>query len=400
MSKATPTLSKHQHGFHDLDSQLESLRQHELFRTRRVLESPQSREVVVNGRKLLNFSSNDYLGLANDPRIAEAFQEGVRKWGTGSGASHLISGHTRAHHVLEEALADFVGRPRALLYSSGYAANVGVINALLSVGDHVFEDRLNHASLLDGGWISRAEFHWFEHRNTQQLGCMAREVQPHNSRRLIVSDGVFSMDGDQCKLNELIECADQTESWLHIDDAHGLGVLGERGQGTVDPGRYSTQDVPVLIGTLGKAFGTSGAFVAGEDALIETLIQRSRNYIFTTAMPASLAVATHRSLEIVASESWRRQRLRELVDTFQTGVKTLNLPVPDSLSPIQPLILSDTQKTLRVARKLEASGFFVVPIRPPTVPVDTSRLRITFTAAHTLTDVERLLEAIQMALAG
>ena len=392
-------MSKHEHGFHDLETNLDALRSHQLFRTRRIVESPQDREIVVDGRTLLNFSSNDYLGLAADPRIAEAFQEGIRTWGTGSGASHLISGHTAAHHALEEELAAFVERPRALLYGSGYAANVGVINALLSVGDQVFEDRLNHASLLDGGWISRADFHWFEHRDIQQLQCLVAERANLPCRRLIVSDGVFSMDGDQCHLDELIALAQRSDSWLQIDDAHGLGVYGEHGKGTVDPARYSTQDVPVLIGTLGKSFGTAGAFVAGEEALIETLIQKSRNYIFTTAMPAALAFATSRSLEIVKYESWRRDRLKSLVRRFQEGVRTLNLPVPESSSPIQPLVLGDTHTTLSVSRSLEDQGCFVVPIRPPTVPVDTSRLRITFTAAHSEEDVDRLLNALDTACA-
>ncbi|MCY4095749.1 MAG: 8-amino-7-oxononanoate synthase [Gammaproteobacteria bacterium] len=390
-------MSKHEHGFRDLEARLDVLRTRQLFRTRRIVESPQGREIVVDGRSLLNFSSNDYLGLASDPRIAEAFQEGIRTWGSGSGASHLISGHTAAHHALEEELADFVERPRALLFGSGYAANVGVINALLSIGDQVFEDRLNHASLLDGGWISRADFQWFEHRDMDQLRCLVERGADRLGRRLIVSDGIFSMDGDQCRLDELIAIAQRTESWLQIDDAHGIGVYGPHGKGTVDPARYATQDVPVLIGTLGKAFGTAGAFVAGEEALIETLVQRSRNYIFTTAMPAALACATSRSLKIVQQESWRRSRLTSLVRRFQKGVQSLELPVPSSCSPIQPLVLGGTEMTLSVARSLEEQGCFVVPIRPPTVPVDTSRLRITFTAAHSEADVDRLVDALNAA---
>ena len=215
-----------------------------------------------------------------------------------------------------------------------------------------------------------------------------------------MSDGVFSMDGDQCPLDDLIAIAQRTDSWLQIDDAHGIGVYGDHGKGTVDPKRYTTDDVPVLIGTLGKSFGTAGAFVAGEEALIETLIQKSRNYIFTTAMPAALACATSRSLKIVEHESWRRDRLKSLVRNFQEGIKSLNLPVAESCSPIQPLVLGDTNTTLSVARSLEEQGCFVVPIRPPTVPVDTSRLRITFTAAHSEADVHRLLEALETAYTG
>ncbi len=390
-------MSRHQVGFADLSSNLAELQEQGLYRTRRIVESPQDRHITVDGHSLLNFSSNDYLGLANDDRIAEAFQRGVRTWGTGSGASHLISGHTVAHHKLEEALADFVGRPRALLYGSGYAANVGVINALLSVGDQVFEDRLNHASLLDGGWISRATFHWFDHGDVAKLRCMLASQARRPCRRLIVSDGIFSMDGDRCALDELITLAHETSSWLHIDDAHGIGVLGMNGQGSIDPKRYTTTDVPILVGTLGKAFGTSGAFVAGEDALIETLIQRSRNYIFTTAMPAALACATLCSLEIVRNEVWRREHLNTLIQRFQAGVQSMHLPVAQSDVPIQPLVLGETKKTLSVARRLEELGCFVVPIRPPTVPVGTARLRITFTALHTLADVDHLLEALKNA---
>lgn len=390
-------MSRHEHGFADLEARLDALREQRLFRTRRVIESPQDRTVIVDDRELLNFSSNDYLGLANDERIAAAFQDGIRKWGTGSGASHLISGHTAAHHALEEELADFVGRPRALLYGSGYAANVGVINALLSVGDRVFEDRLNHASLLDGGWISRADFEWFEHRNVAQLRCLLNEHRDRRCRRLIVSDGVFSMDGDHAPLPELVATARETDSWLQIDDAHGIGVVGKHGVGTVSSGNYSTADVQVLIGTLGKAFGTAGAFVAGEEALIETLIQRSRNYIFTTAMPAALAVATSRSLEIVRAEDWRRQKINALVARYQAGLQAMNLPIAESEYAIQPLILGDTDRTLSVAQRLEEQGCFVVPIRPPTVPIGTSRLRVTITAAHSEADIDRLLDALQQA---
>ena len=224
--------------------------------------------MTLDGRRLLNFCSNDYLGLAGDPRVAEAFRAGVKRWGAGSGASHLVCGHTTAHDELERALAAFVGRPRALLYGSGYAANVGVINALLSVGDHVLENRLNHASLLDGGWISGAEFTWFEHRDSADLERKPWESAGTTTRKLIVSDGTFSMDGDRCRPDDLVAAARRHRAWTMIDDAHGMGVHGCEGVGIVDPARYSTANVPVLVGTLGKAFGTGGAFVAGDEALV------------------------------------------------------------------------------------------------------------------------------------
>ena len=385
---------RHGQGFSDIESHLDDLRRRDMYRVRRSLEGPQGREAVVDGRPLLNFCSNDYLGLAGDSRIAEAFKRGIDRWGTGSGASHLICGHTGAHEELEDALAAFTGRPRALLFGSGYAANVGVINALLSVGDYVFEDRLNHASLLDGGWISRATFSWFEHRDTADLEDKLATVQHEPTRKLIVSDGTFSMDGDPCRLDEIVELAQRRAAWTMIDDAHGIGVHGANGVGMVDPARYSTTDVPVLVGTLGKAFGTAGAFVAGEEALIEFLIQRSRNYIFTTAMPSALAVATLESLAIAHAEPERREHLDALIAQFRCGTRELGLKLMPSTSPIQPVVVGDPARALALSRALEERGFLIGAIRPPTVPQGTSRLRVTLTAAHQASDVEQLLESL------
>ena len=384
----------HDEGFDDLQHRLDELRGRDLFRVRRTLQSPQGAHVVVDGRELVNFCSNDYLGLAGDPRIAEAFKRGLDRWGTGAGASHLICGHTAAHEALEEALAAFTQRPRALLYGSGFAANVGVINALLSVGDFVFEDRLNHASLLDGGWISRADFAWFEHRDTDDLESKLAAIDAEPSRKLIVSDGTFSMDGDVCPLDDIVAVAKRHGAWTFIDDAHGMGVHGPGGVGLVDPGRYSTTEVPILVGTLGKAFGTAGAFVAGEEALIETLIQRSRNYIFTTAMPSALATATLASLEIAAAENWRREHLAALVQRFRDGIDALGFTLMQSTSPIQPLVVGDPAQALAFSEALEKRGFLIGAIRPPTVPMGTSRLRVTLTAAHEDADVDRLVEAL------
>ena len=385
---------RHGQGFDDLQSRLDDLRRRDMFRTRRSLEGPQGRVVVVDGRPLINFCSNDYLGLAGDPRIAAAFKRGVDRWGTGTGASHLICGHTAAHEELEEALAEFTGRPRALLYGSGYAANVGVINALLSVGDFVFEDRLNHASLLDGGWISRATFSWFEHCDTADLDAKLAAIHHQPTRKLIASDGTFSMDGDPCRLGELVALAKRHGAWTMIDDAHGIGVHGENGVGLVDPDRYSTADVPILVGTLGKAFGTAGAFVAGEESLVEFLIQRSRNYIFTTAMPSALAVATLESLAIATAEPERREHLAALIARFRNGTRELRLRLMPSTSPIQPVVVGDPARALALSRALEERGFLIGAIRPPTVPEGTSRLRVTLTAAHQASDVDRLLESL------
>ena len=384
----------HEQGFDDIHRYLDGLRARDIYRQRRLLDSPQGREVVVDGRRLLNFCSNDYLGLASDPRVGEAFKAAVDRWGTGAGASHLVCGHTAAHEALELALAEFTGRPRALLYSSGYGANVGVINALVSTGDFVFEDRLNHASLLDGGRISRATFTWFDHLDTVHLERELDAVAEATGRKLIGSDGTFSMDGDRCLLDDMIAVATRHRAWIMIDDAHGMGVHGHDGVGLVDPKRYSTGDVPVLVGTLGKAFGTSGAFVAGDEGLIETLVQRSRNYIYTTAMPSALAAATLASLEIARAEEWRREHLARLIDRFRAGASTLGFSVMPSISPIQPLVVGSPARALAMSRALEERGFLIIAIRPPTVPEGTSRLRITLTAAHELSDVDHLLETL------
>jgi 8-amino-7-oxononanoate synthase len=379
-------------GFDDMQARLDAAREASLYRQRRVLDSEQGREVQAGGRRLLNFCSNDYLGLAADARVRAAFKAGIDRWGTGSGASHLVCGHMRVHHELEEALAAYTRRPRALLFSSGYAANVGTINALTSTGDHVFEDRLNHASLLDGGWLSRASFHWFRHRDAAHLAGKLSAAE--DGRKLVVTDGTFSMDGELCHLDELVPLAARHSAWLMVDDAHGLGVHGAGGCGVVDPERWNTRDVPVLVGTLGKAFGTAGAFVAGDEALIETLIQRARNYVYTTALPPAIAAATLASLQIVMQEDWRREHLDSLVGRFRTGARSLGLALADSATPIQPIVLGDPGAAVAVSAALEARGMLVGAIRPPTVPKGTSRLRVTFTATHTDEDVDRLLSGL------
>ena len=380
--------------FDDLTTTLNALEKRQLYRRRRIVKGPAGREIIVNGRTLLNFCSNDYLGLAADPRVSSALKAGVDRWGVGAGASHLVSGHTSAHHELEEALAEFTRRPRALLFGSGYAANLGTINALLGPGDHIFEDRLNHASLLDGGWLSRAHFTWFAHGDAGDLQVRLNDCADSPRRKLVVSDGTFSMDGDRCPLPELVATARRHSAWLMIDDAHGYGVYGPGGCGVVDPAIHSTDDVPVLVGTLGKAFGTAGAFVAGSEALIETLIQRARNYIYTTALPSAVAVATLESLRIARAEDWRRERLLDLVARFRSGATQLGLKLLPSATPIQPILIGESGAALTLSAALESRGILVPAIRPPTVPAGTARLRVTFSALHDFADVDRLLEAL------
>jgi 8-amino-7-oxononanoate synthase len=379
-----------------LENDLDERRAANLYRQRRTVMSAQGRTLVVDGRELLNFCSNDYLGLANDERVRDAFHQGVDTWGVGSGASHLVSGHTVAHQELEEALADFTGRPRCLLFSSGFAANLGTVNALLGKSDCIFEDRLNHASLLDGGRISGARFTRFAHRDSADLQTKLRKAQSASGRKLVVSDGTFSMDGTVCKLESLVKTAREHQAWLMLDEAHSLGVLGHQGRGLVDANIHSTEDVQVLVGTLGKAFGTQGGFVAGTEELIETLIQQARTYIYSTALPSAVAVATLASLKIAIEEDWRREQLQELIAAFRTGANQLGLQLADSSTPIQPVLLGDPQSALRLSAELEQRGMLITAIRPPTVPADTSRLRITFTAEHTLDDVKHLLDALEL----
>ena len=380
--------------FDDIKTTLTRLGKRGLYRRRRVVDSALSRTLVVDGHEVLNFCSNDYLGLANDPRVAAAFAAGIERWGSGAGASHLVCGHTSAHHELEEALADFTGRERALLFSTGYGANVGTINALVSTRDAVFEDRLNHASLLDGGWISRANFNWYEHCDARDLEARLGSLDDAAGRVLVVSDGIFSMDGDMCPIEDLVSVAHGAGAWLMIDDAHGIGVQGAHGTGVVDPERFGTEDVPVLMATLGKAFGTFGAFVAGDESLIEYLIQRARNYIYTTALPSAVAVATLASLDIVRKEDWRRAHLAELIERFRSGARQLALELMPSSTPIQPILIGDSGRAMAVSKALEERGILITAIRPPTVPQGTARLRVTLTAAHTAEDIDRLLETL------
>ena len=375
-----------------LENKLQELKEKQLYRRRKILQSPQGVSVQCNGRKLLNFCSNDYLGLANHPEVITALKDGADKWGVGSGSAHLVCGHGEAHDALEEELAQFTGRERALLFSTGYMANLGVISALVGRGDRVFEDRLNHASLLDGGLISGAKFQRFQHADIHALAQNLSRNQ--GVKNLVVSDGVFSMDGDLASLPDLVTVSGSAGAWLMVDDAHGLGVLGQRGKGTLEHFQLEQNDVPVLVGTLGKAMGTFGAFVAGSEVLIETIIQRARTYIYTTAIPPAIAEATRVSLRLVESETWRREKLESLVHRFVTGAKQLGLPLMDSLTPIQPLLVGGSDQVLGFSDQLRSSGFLISAIRPPTVPEGSARLRITFSALHEEEQVDLLLEAL------
>ncbi|AEG01535.1 8-amino-7-oxononanoate synthase [Methylomonas methanica] len=383
-------------GFYDFADQLTQLNQQGLYRQRRVIDGPQGILLQVDGRQVVNFCSNDYLGLANHPEVVAGFKQAADRYGVGSGSAHLICGHSSAHHALEEELAAFTGRARALLFSTGYMANLGVISALVGRNDSVLEDRLNHASLLDGGLLSRAQFKRFRHLDSLDLQA---QLLAHTQRTLIVSDGVFSMDGDLADLPALAKLAQQHQAGLLIDDAHGFGVLGHKGGGIVEHFGLAVDEVPILMGTLGKAFGTFGAFVAGSDDLIEILIQKARSYVFTTALPAAVAEATRISLRLLQTETWRREKLQSLIARFRAGAQQQGLQLMNSFTAIQPVLVGDSRQAVSVSQALMRQGFWVSAIRPPTVPSGTARLRVTFSAEHDMQHVDALLEALGKVMA-
>ncbi len=376
----------------DLRTRLDARRAAHLYRQRPLLQSPQGPQVIVDGQPLLAFCNNDYMGLANHPEVIAAWQAGAERWGVGGGASHLVIGHSAPHHELEEALAELTGRPRALLFSNGYMANLGAVTALVGQGDTVLEDRLNHASLLDAGLLSGARFSRYLHNDVSSLEA---RLEKSVGDTLVVTDGVFSMDGDIADLPALARATRAKGAWLMVDDAHGFGPLGANGAGIVEHFGLSMDDVPVLVGTLGKSFGTSGAFVAGSEELIETLIQFARPYIYTTSQPPALACATLKSLQLLRTEHWRREHLTRLIQQFRRGAEQIGLQLMDSFTPIQPIMIGDAGRALRLSQLLRERGLLVTAIRPPTVPAGSARLRVTLSAAHSEADVQLLLNTLE-----
>jgi len=379
----------------DLAAELAEREAGGLRRSRRLLESPQRARVTVDGCEYLAFCSNDYLGLAADPRLSAAANEGIARYGVGGGASHLILGHSTAHHELEEALARFVRQPRALLFSTGYMANMGVVGALTGRGDAIFADRLNHASLNDAALVSRAAFKRYAHNDLDALERLLK-ITPAR-RRLVVTDAVFSMDGDIAPVAALLELCERHDAYLFVDDAHGFGVLGEAGRGTLAHFNMASDRI-IYMATLGKAAGVAGAFVAGNETLIETLIQNARTYIYTTATPPLLAHALLTSLQIIADEEWRRVRLRALIVQLREALAAAPWTLMTSDTPIQPLLVGGNDEALALSATLAAAGLLVPAIRPPTVPQGTARLRISLSADHEAADVARLVEALVTAV--
>ena len=377
----------------NLQEDLNKRREAGLFRQTLKAQSPQGPLMKINGQQYLTFCSNDYLGLANHPQLIESFKNAANEMGVGSGSAHLVNGHTQIHENLELALAEFTGREAAILFSTGYMANLGVIGALLDKQDAVFEDKWNHASLLDAGLLSGARFQRYLHNDLNNL--QARLERSDARRKLIVTDAVFSMDGDCADLNGLSDLAKQHDAWLMVDDAHGFGVLGKTGAGLCEESNLGPKDAQILMGTLGKGFGTAGAFVAGSKELIEYLTNFARPYIYTTAMPAAIAAATLTSLEIVKSEPQRREHLQKLIALFRTGAASLGLNLMPSDTPIQPILIGEADEAIKITELLKQKGFLVTAIRPPTVPQGTARLRVTLSAAHSEQQVLQLLDALK-----
>ncbi|MDB6088542.1 MAG: 8-amino-7-oxononanoate synthase [Gammaproteobacteria bacterium] len=377
-----------------LDATLSQLEQQHLKRRRTTVdafvEHGNRVMTMAGGRTLVDFSSNDYLGLAHHPAIAAAMSECAARCGAGSGASHLVTGHGVEHARLEEELAAFTGRERAVLFSTGYMANLGVITALAGRGELVLLDRLSHASLIDGALLSGARFKRYAHADVAAAERALAESS--EDAAVVATDGVFSMDGDVAPLRQLARAAKAHRAWLVVDDAHGLGVLGASGRGSLEQFGLSCDDAPVLIGTLGKAFGSFGAFVAGASDLIEFLIQKARPYIYTTALPQPVAAATRKALELVQREPWRRERVLALTARFKKAAGAAAVALADSNTPIQPVVLGSSEAALLAQQELLEAGFWVVAIRPPTVPKGSERLRITLSAAHSEEQVDALVE--------
>jgi len=379
----------------NLRRELDQRQQQGLYRRRRVLQSPQGREIIVDGQSLLNFCSNDYLGLANHPEVKNAFITAAKQYGVGSGSAHLVNGHCKLHHQLEEELADFCSYPRALLFSTGYMANLAVAQSLCGRGDSIIEDKLNHASLLDAAQLSGGKLVRYVHTDYGSLQSQLEACHSNNSKEILVSsDAVFSMDGDEADIKAMTQHCQQHEAWLMLDDAHGLGVLGDHGRGSLSHQLVPHQQVPIYMATLGKAMGTAGAFVAGSEDLIEYLIQTARSYIYTTAMPAAVAAASLASINILRESDSKQQSLLHNITFFKQLARQSEIALMPSNTAIQPILIGSADKALELSQQLFDKGFHIAAIRPPTVPKDTARLRITLRADHSENDIRALINTL------
>ena len=365
-----------------------------LLRQRRLLDSPQAEHIVANNQHFLSFCSNDYLGLANHPDLIATMQSAAQASGVGSGASNLITGHHRYHDNLEKQLAKFVQMPAALLFSTGYMANIGVISALMGRNDAVFADKLNHACLNDGAFLSRAAFHRFPHNDVKALEALLKTSTAKH--KLIAADAVFSMDGDMAPLPEYLSLCEKYDAYLYVDDAHGFGVLGEHGQGTLNHFKLKSPRI-IMMATLGKAAGVAGAFVAGEQVVIEYLIQKANSYVYSTPAPPALSATLSASVNLIEHGDHLRSHLRTLIAYLKDNLNCRKWQLMPSDTAVQPLVVGGNHEALALSEYLQSCGVLVPAIRPPTVPVGTSRLRISLSAAHSIEDIQKLIKVLHQA---
>lgn len=365
-----------------------------LLRQRRLLDSPQAEHIVANNQHFLSFCSNDYLGLANHPDLIATMQSAAQASGVGSGASNLITGHHRYHDNLEKQLAKFVQMPAALLFSTGYMANIGVISALMGRNDAVFADKLNHACLNDGAFLSRAAFHRFPHNDVTALEALLKTSTAKH--KLIAADAVFSMDGDMAPLPEYLSLCEKYDAYLYVDDAHGFGVLGEHGQGTLNHFKLKSPRV-IMMATLGKAAGVAGAFVAGEQVVIDYLIQKANSYVYSTPAPPALSATLSASVNLIEQGDHLRSHLRTLIAYLKDNLNCRKWQLMPSDTAVQPLVVGGNHEALALSEYLQSCGVLVPAIRPPTVPVGTSRLRISLSAAHSIEDIKKLIKVLHQA---
>ena len=365
-----------------------------LLRQRRLLDSPQAEHIVANNQHFLSFCSNDYLGLANHPDLIATMQSAAQASGVGSGASNLITGHHRYHDNLEKQLAKFVQMPAALLFSTGYMANIGVISALMGRNDAVFADKLNHACLNDGAFLSRAAFHRFPHNDVTALEALLKTSTAKH--KLIAADAVFSMDGDMAPLPEYLSLCEKYDAYLYVDDAHGFGVLGEHGQGTLNHFKLKSPRV-IMMATLGKAAGVAGAFVAGEQVVIDYLIQKANSYVYSTPAPPALSATLSASVNLIEHGDHLRSHLRTLIAYLKDNLNCRKWQLMPSDTAVQPLVVGGNHEALALSEYLQSCGVLVPAIRPPTVPVGTSRLRISLSAAHSIEDIKKLIKVLHQA---
>lgn len=379
----------------NLRQELEQRQQQGLYRRRKILQGPQGRSIVINGQAVLNFCSNDYLGLANHPLVKKAFVDAAQQYGVGSGSAHLVNGHSSFHHRLEEELADFCGYPRVLLFSTGYMANLAVAQSLCGRGDSIIEDKLNHASLLDAAQLSGAKLKRYLHADYASLRSQLANVAADKPAEILVSsDAVFSMDGDEANISAMAQHCQQHDAWLMLDDAHGFGVLGKHGKGSLSQQSVAAENIPIYMATLGKAMGTAGAFVAGSEDLIEYLVQTARSYIYTTAMPPAIAAASLTGLSLIREDDALQQSLLHNIGYFKRLAAQQQISFMPSSTAIQPILVGNAEQALQISQQLFDKGLHVAAIRPPTVPQNTARLRITLRADHTEKDIKTLINAL------